>query len=71
MEFISQDRDPPLQVYDIIGRFKSFADNKYDGALWQRSFHDHIIRGERDYLEIWNYIDNNPQKWNDDCFYIE
>ena len=62
-------RDPPLQVYDIIGRFKSFADNKYDGALWQRSFHDHIIRDQTDYLKIWNYIDTNPHKWQEDCFY--
>ena len=63
--------DPPLQVYDIVGRFKSFTANNYNGMLWQRSFHDHIIRGEKDYLKIWNYIDTNPQKWNEDCFYIE
>ena len=63
--------DPPLQVYDIIGRFKSFTDNKCSGTLWQRSFHDHIIRDEDDYLKIWNYIDTNPQKWHEDCFYTE
>ena len=63
--------DPPLQLYDIIGRFKSFTDNKYDGTLWQRSFHDHVIRGESDYLKIWNYIDSNAQKWEQDCFYVE
>ena len=63
--------DPPLQVYDIIGRFKSFTDSKYNGTLWQRSFHDHIIRNENDYKEIWDYIDTNPFKWLEDCFYIE
>ena len=63
--------DPPLQVYDIVGRFKSFTDSKYYGKLWQRSFHDHIIRDENDYLKIWNYIDLNPQKWTEDIFYIE
>ncbi len=52
-------------MYDIIGRLKSFTDNKYDKQLWQRSFHDHIIRNEKDYLKIWNYSDINPQKWND------
>ena len=56
-------RDPPLQIYDIIGNFKSFTTHKYGNTLWQRSFHDHIIRGGDDYLEIWNYIDTNPQKW--------
>jgi len=63
--------DPPLQLYDLIGNLKSFTTHKYGHILWQRSFHDHIIRGEKDYLKIWNYIDVNPQKWRDDCFYTE
>ena len=63
--------DPPVQIYDIIGNFKSFTTHKYGKTLWQRSFHDHIILGENDYLKIWNYIDTNPQKWQDDCFYTE
>lgn len=45
--------------------------NGYSQNIWQRSFHDHIIRDEKDYLKIWNYIDTNPQKWNEDCFYTE
>ena len=63
--------DPPLQIYDIIGNLKSFTTHKYGKTLWQRSFHDHIIRGENDYLKIWDYIDTNPQKWQEDCFYKE
>ena len=61
--------DPPLQIYNVIGNLKSFTTREYGKTLWQRSFHDHIIRGEKDYLEIWNYIDTNPQKWETDCFY--
>lgn len=45
--------------------------NGYTKNIWQRSFHDHIIRDENDYLKIWNHIDANPQKWADDCFYTE
>ena len=63
--------DPPLQIFNIIGDLKSFTTHEYGKTLWQRSFHDHIIRGEDDYLKIWNYIDTNPQKWNEDCFYVE
>lgn len=37
--------------------------------VWQRSYHDHIIRDEKDYLKIWQYIDTNPIKWEYDCFY--
>lgn len=37
--------------------------------VWQRSFHDHIIRNQKSYEIIWKYIENNPQKWIEDCFY--
>ena len=30
---------------------------------------DHIIRDEKDYLKIWKYIDENPMRWEWDCFY--
>ena len=37
--------------------------------VFQRSFYDHIIRDECDYEEIWQYIDENPLKWEQDCFF--
>ncbi|MBQ2446652.1 MAG: transposase [Oscillospiraceae bacterium] len=37
--------------------------------LWQRSYHDHIIRNEADYRRIWNYIETNPLRWTDDMYY--
>src|SRR5690554_2536006 len=37
--------------------------------LWQRNYHDHIIRNEQSYQRISEYIKNNPVKWNDDKFY--
>ena len=40
-------------------------------AVWQRSFHDHIVRGEADHREIWAYIDGNPAKWAEDRFYTD
>ncbi len=32
-------------------------------SIWQRSFYDHIIRGERDFFNIQGYIQNNPMQW--------
>lgn len=37
--------------------------------LFQRSYHDHIIRGEADYEKIARYIAENPARWREDCFY--
>jgi REP element-mobilizing transposase RayT len=37
--------------------------------IWQRSFYDHVIRNEQDYLDIWKYIDENPLIWREDELY--
>ena len=43
----------------------------FDGHLWQASFYDHVVRNERDYLRIWQYIDENPLRWTEDIYYEE
>ena len=45
------------------------AAEPYQGRLWQRSFHDHIIRNDREYRLIGEYIITNPARWREDCFY--
>jgi putative transposase len=37
--------------------------------VWQRNYHEHIIRNERSYRKISDYILHNPQKWEADVFY--
>ena len=39
-------------------------------SVWQRAFHDHVIRDEADYIKIAKYIEENPVRWQNDCFYI-
>ena len=36
---------------------------------WQSRFHDHIIRNDKSFVRISNYIVNNPLKWVEDKFY--
>ena len=40
-----------------------------DLVIWQRSYHEHVIRNEKDYQEIWNYIEGNPSKWAEDRYH--
>ena len=58
-------------IPQFVSTFKRYCNRKYSMPIWQRSFHDHIIRGEKDYLKIWEYIDTNVLKWEYDCFYNE
>ena len=37
---------------------------------WQARYHDHIIRDEKSYCNISNYIENNPKKWDTDKFHM-
>ena len=65
---------PSPTVIDAVRCFKSLTTRLArpfcgEDALFQRSFHDHVIRNDADYREIWNYIDTNPARWSTDCFY--
>ena len=54
---------------DAVGAFKRLVNKKLGCDIWQRSFHEHVIRNEHDYREIWDYIDTNPAKWAEDRYY--
>lgn len=69
-------RSPSRTVGAIIRGVKSAATKRINkirqtpGAkLWQRNYYDHIIRNEKSYLEISEYIINNPLRWHEDKFY--
>ena len=34
--------------------------------IWQRNYYEHIIRNESELWNIWNYIDTNPLRWQED-----
>jgi len=36
---------------------------------WQHDYHDHVIRRRASYINIKNYIINNPKNWKQDTFY--
>lgn len=60
----------------LIGAMKTTSSSQihkigFEDFAWHRSFHDHIIRDEKSYINISNYIDLNPQKWFEDRFYVK
>ncbi len=62
----------------IIKNFKTlttkiFIDNvkqnnwpKFNKRIWQRNYYERIIRNEKEYLKIKEYIKNNPKMWDRD-----
>ena len=59
------------EISKFVSLLKRYCNREYGHNIWQRSFHDHIIRGESDYKMIWEYIDTNVLRWEEDCFYEE
>lgn len=53
---------PTRGLPQLVRYFKRSVTQRWGQNIWQRSYHDHIIRSEEDYLKIWNYIDTNPVK---------
>lgn len=47
----------------VIGQMKRHISKETGVSLWQKSYYDHIIRDENDYITRWNYIEDNPAKW--------
>ena len=66
---------PCLALGDMIGAFKSITTHKYlqgvphgewppfERRVWQRNYHEHVIRDEADLQHIRDYVATNPQKW--------
>lgn len=44
----------------IIGQMKRWVSKQIGDSVWQKSFHDRVIRNEKEYEEVWQYIDENP-----------
>ena len=58
-----------MSIPSVVSTLKRFVNKDVGFNVWQRSYHDHVVRCERDYEEIWQYINDNPIRWESDCYY--
>ena len=56
-------------ISTVIQQLKGSVTKQIGHTIWQKLFHDHVVRGDVDYSKIWEYIENNPTRWKEDCFY--
>jgi REP element-mobilizing transposase RayT len=50
---------------------KSYVSKQIGVSIWQKSFHDHVIRNREDYEEHVKYIYENPMRWYYDELYSD
>ncbi len=65
-----------MLIPKIIGKFKmktskqmNIHRNSMGRKNWQSNYYDHIIRNNKSYENIRNYIYNNPKNWQNDKLY--
>jgi len=61
---------PPKSISSFVAGFKSSATKKINELrgtpgkpVWQKRFHDHVVRNSVEFKRIKRYIDKNPEKW--------
>ena len=64
-----QERPSNSLIPSTIGGFKRICARKIGRDVFQRSYFDNIIRTQRRFDLIWNYIADNPRRWKQDRFY--
>jgi REP element-mobilizing transposase RayT len=47
----------------IVGTFKAASSRAARKSLWQRRFHDHVVRDETDLDRVREYVATNPLRW--------
>ncbi len=69
-------QSPSNNIGSIIRGFKSAVTKRINdfqntpgSTVWQRNYYEHIIRNEKSYSRISEYIRTNPLKWQEDKYY--
>lgn len=58
-----------VTISRIIKQYKANVSKKIGYSIWQKSFYEHVIRNEKEYLNIKEYIQNNVINWKEDMYY--
>ena len=62
---------PSPHLSRIITQLKGTVTKRIGTSIWQKLYHDHVVRNQQDFDRIANYIFANPMRWKKDRFYID
>ncbi len=52
----------PTKLGTVIRSLKTFVTKEVGFPIWQRSYYDEIMRNEKHFQSVWNYIEYNALK---------
>ncbi len=56
-------------ISKLVQQYKGMVTKEIGYSIWQKLFHEHIIRTEKDYYTIKEYIQNNISNWKEDIYF--
>lgn len=56
-------------ISKIIKHLKTNITREIEYSVWQKSFYEHIVRNQKEYLKIKEYIKNNVINWRKDKYF--
>ena len=66
---ISIEEAQTITISRIINQYKGIVTKQLGYSIWQKSYYDHIIRNEKEYYKIIEYIQNNIINWEKDKYF--
>jgi putative transposase len=64
---------PPRSLGSLVAGFKSIVTRRINGIrrtpgapVWQRNYHEHVVRSEEELNRIQQYVIDNPLHWEED-----
>ncbi len=58
-----------LSIAAVVNALKGRVNSRAGGPIWQKTANNHAVKSEKEYQDIWMYIDSNPQQWENDGYY--
>ena len=57
------ERSAQTSIPNIIKAFKHLTNKEAGEKMWQKSYYDHVIRSNEDFLTCAQYIETNPLRY--------
>ena len=58
-----------ISVSKIIQQYKGIVTKELGYSIWQKLFYEHVIRDEKEYYLVKEYIKNNVINWEEDKYF--
>ena len=58
----------PTSIPKIINSLKTITSKQIGYPVWQHNYYEHIIRNEKEYYKVCEYIEYNSFNWNKDKY---